>query len=48
MIFGGAEAPSPVGGTGVADVKEAWRVKDVEISRYESDLLITGYIDLNQ
>lgn len=49
MIFGGTDAPSPVGGTGVSEVNEAWRVRDVEINCYESDLLVTGYIvDKNQ
>jgi diaminohydroxyphosphoribosylaminopyrimidine deaminase / 5-amino-6-(5-phosphoribosylamino)uracil reductase len=44
LVFGGDAAPSPVGGQGVATVEEAWRVHDIEISRYESDILITGYI----
>jgi diaminohydroxyphosphoribosylaminopyrimidine deaminase/5-amino-6-(5-phosphoribosylamino)uracil reductase len=44
LIFGGVNAPSPVGGGGVAGVADAWKVKDIEISRYESDLLVTGYI----
>ena len=44
LIFGGVNAPSPVGGDGVAGVEDAWKIKDIEISRYESDLLVTGYI----
>jgi diaminohydroxyphosphoribosylaminopyrimidine deaminase/5-amino-6-(5-phosphoribosylamino)uracil reductase len=44
LLFGGSGAPSPVGGEGVATVEEAWQVRDIEINRYEADLLITGYI----
>jgi diaminohydroxyphosphoribosylaminopyrimidine deaminase/5-amino-6-(5-phosphoribosylamino)uracil reductase len=44
MIFGGDTALSPVGGTGVATVEEAWNITDIEINRYDSDILITGYI----
>lgn len=44
LIFGGAAAPSPVGGAGVEAVGDAWHVRDVEISRCENDLLVTGYI----
>lgn len=45
LIFGGVDAPSPVGGDGVISVADAWKVKDIEISRYEADLLVTGYIE---
>jgi diaminohydroxyphosphoribosylaminopyrimidine deaminase/5-amino-6-(5-phosphoribosylamino)uracil reductase len=45
LIFGGDQAPSPVGGTGVATVEEAWRVRDIEINHYDTDLLVTGYIE---
>lgn len=48
LIFGGGSAPSPVGGEGVAAVEEAWRVADIEISRYDTDLLVTGYIVYNK
>ncbi|MCW3490890.1 bifunctional diaminohydroxyphosphoribosylaminopyrimidine deaminase/5-amino-6-(5-phosphoribosylamino)uracil reductase RibD [Dethiobacter alkaliphilus] len=48
LIFGGDTAPTPVGGTGVATVQEAWHVKDIEISHYDTDLLITGYIEYNK
>ncbi|MDW7651911.1 MAG: bifunctional diaminohydroxyphosphoribosylaminopyrimidine deaminase/5-amino-6-(5-phosphoribosylamino)uracil reductase RibD [Bacillota bacterium] len=44
LIFGGDQAPSPVGGIGVATVEEAWHVSDLEISHYDTDLLVTGYI----
>ncbi|MBS4032140.1 MAG: bifunctional diaminohydroxyphosphoribosylaminopyrimidine deaminase/5-amino-6-(5-phosphoribosylamino)uracil reductase RibD [Clostridiales bacterium] len=45
LIFGGVNAPSPVGGGGVDVVANAWKVNNIEISRYESDLLVTGYIE---
>ncbi|MBT9139642.1 MAG: Riboflavin biosynthesis protein RibD [Dehalococcoidia bacterium] len=44
LLFGGNGAPSPVGGEGVATVEEAWQVRDIEINRYQADLLITGYL----
>ena len=44
LIFGGDEAPTPVGGIGVATVDDAWHVRDIEINHYDTDLLITGYI----
>ncbi len=44
LMFGGSEAPSPVGGEGVAQVSDAWQIRDVEISRYDCDILVTGYI----
>jgi diaminohydroxyphosphoribosylaminopyrimidine deaminase / 5-amino-6-(5-phosphoribosylamino)uracil reductase len=44
FIFGGDQAPSPVGGLGVSRVDEAWQIENVEINRYDSDLLITGYV----
>lgn len=45
LIFGGKDAPTPVGGAGVACVEDAWRVKDIEISRSGTDILIEGYIE---
>lgn len=45
LIFGGDDAPSPVGGEGVKAVEDAWRVTDVEINRYETDILISGYVE---
>jgi len=44
LLFGGRDAPSPVGGDGVFEVSNAWLVNDVEINSYGSDLLVTGYI----
>lgn len=46
LIFGGRGAPTPVGGAGVDAVAEAWQVGKVEISHYDNDLLVTGYIQM--
>jgi diaminohydroxyphosphoribosylaminopyrimidine deaminase / 5-amino-6-(5-phosphoribosylamino)uracil reductase len=48
LLFGGDTAPSPVGGAGVAGVEEAWRVRDMEVSHYDNDILITGYISYRE
>lgn len=44
LVFGGVQAPSPVGGEGVEKVNQAWRIEDVEINRYDNDVLISGYV----
>lgn len=44
LIFGGSGAPTPVGGAGVGAVADAWQVGKIEISQYDDDLLVTGYI----
>ncbi len=43
-IIGGKDAPSPVGGKGFDFMKEAIEVESIEITRFTSDYLITGYI----
>lgn len=43
-ICGGKEAPSPVGGEGVARMAEAIRLKSCTIDRFQEDVLITGYL----
>lgn len=45
LLFGGSKSPSPVGGEGVALITDAWQVRDVEVSRYDCDILVTGYIN---
>jgi len=45
-LVGGRQAPTPVGGIGIPVLKEALRVKSMEISRLGEDILITGYINL--
>jgi len=44
MIIGGAAAPQPVGGQGVARVADAWRLADMRMGRLGDDLLVRGRI----
>lgn len=44
-VIGGVEAKSPVGGMGVALVRESLRVKDIQIQRFAEDVLIEGIIE---
>lgn len=41
-IFGGRDAPSVIGGRGVDEVADAWRLVDVKVSRLGDDVLIEG------
>lgn len=43
MIIGGTSAPHAIGGTGVSQLSEALRLKDLEITRLDDDVEITGY-----
>ncbi len=43
MIIGGQEAPTAVGGSGVERLADAWRLKEIEVTKVGEDLLITGY-----
>jgi len=43
LIIGGREAPSAVGGVGVAKMADALRLKDVELTQRGDDLEFTGY-----
>jgi diaminohydroxyphosphoribosylaminopyrimidine deaminase/5-amino-6-(5-phosphoribosylamino)uracil reductase len=42
-IVGGKDAPSAVGGKGIERMRDALRLKDVEVVRRGSDLEVTGY-----
>ena len=42
-IVGGAEAPTPVGGRGVAAISEAIKLNEVKIERYGDDVAVIGY-----
>jgi diaminohydroxyphosphoribosylaminopyrimidine deaminase/5-amino-6-(5-phosphoribosylamino)uracil reductase len=42
-IVGGSEAPSAVGGTGVALMKDALQLEDVEVTPRGDDIEVTGY-----
>lgn len=43
-LIGGAEAPGPVGGAGVAKLSEAWRLENMRVRRVGEDVLISGDI----
>lgn len=43
-IFGGATAPGPVGGAGVAEIGRAWRLTRIRLGLADGDIVITGYI----
>jgi len=44
-ILGGRKAPSPVGGEGIAALKNAIKLRNLEVQRFAEDICITGYID---
>lgn len=44
-LVGGREAPTAVGGSGIEKIKDALHVKSLQISRFEDDILITGYLN---
>lgn len=44
LIFGGKDAPSFIGGEGIESVSDAWSLEDIEIKRYEEDILLVGYV----
>ncbi|WP_408645644.1 bifunctional diaminohydroxyphosphoribosylaminopyrimidine deaminase/5-amino-6-(5-phosphoribosylamino)uracil reductase RibD [Tepidibacter formicigenes] len=43
-ILGGINAKTPVGGQGKEYVKDAFKLYDLEMSRFEDDFMIQGYI----
>ena len=43
VIIGGAQAPSPVGGTGVHTIPDALRLTDVSYEQVDRDIIVTGY-----
>lgn len=43
LIIGGRDAPTPVEGTGVACIAEAWRLECVRVRQLGPDVLISGY-----
>lgn len=44
VIIGGEDAISPVGGVGIADMRDALRLCDVEVRRFGEDVAVIGYI----
>ncbi len=45
VIIGGDDAVSPVGGIGSAGMKEALRLKNVEVMRFGRDVAVIGYVN---
>jgi len=43
LIVGGRDSPTSFDGSGVAGLEQAWRLEDLEIKRYDGDLLMIGY-----
>ena len=43
MIIGGSEAPVAIGGNGAADLSQALRLTDIEVTRHGNDIEVTGY-----
>jgi len=43
-IFGGSNAPGPVGGEGVALPEQAWQLEQLEVEPCGADIMLTGYI----
>lgn len=44
LLVGGARAPSPLGGEGVARLGDARRLRDVRVERVGEDILVTAYV----
>ena len=43
IIIGGYNAPVAIGGKGAQSLAEAFRLRDIEITRHDEDIEITGY-----
>lgn len=43
-IIGGEDAKTPVEGTGIQFMKDAVKLKDISISRFDEDILVEGYV----
>jgi len=44
IIIGGENAKTVVGGLGVSKVQDAFRLRDVKVEKFESELFVSGYI----
>lgn len=47
-VIGGGEAPGPVGGHGVARLKDAIRLREADTTQIGDEVLITGYVDVHR
>ncbi|HHX87163.1 MAG TPA: hypothetical protein GX693_03165, partial [Firmicutes bacterium] len=43
VICGGKGAPTVFNGEGVAKIEDAWRVGQIELKKFNRDLLVIGY-----
>lgn len=43
IVIGGRNAPHAIGGMGASDLMDALRLKDLEITRHDDDIEVTGY-----
>ncbi len=43
-IIGGANSKTPVGGEGVSYIKDAMLLNDIQVSRFQEDIMIEGYL----
>jgi diaminohydroxyphosphoribosylaminopyrimidine deaminase/5-amino-6-(5-phosphoribosylamino)uracil reductase len=48
ILIGGRDAPTPLGGPGVQRLAEAQRLHEIEVTRLEDDILVTGYADVHR
>jgi diaminohydroxyphosphoribosylaminopyrimidine deaminase/5-amino-6-(5-phosphoribosylamino)uracil reductase len=48
IVIGGSRAPGPVAGSGVARLADALRLRDVEITPLDGDVMISGYPDVHR
>lgn len=44
IIIGGIKAPGLVGGDGVKRLKDAWKIKDLTVSKVDKDIMLEGYL----
>jgi diaminohydroxyphosphoribosylaminopyrimidine deaminase / 5-amino-6-(5-phosphoribosylamino)uracil reductase len=44
MVIGGAEARPAIAGLGILNLKDAFKLKDVQIERVGDDIMISGYV----
>ncbi|MQL53590.1 bifunctional diaminohydroxyphosphoribosylaminopyrimidine deaminase/5-amino-6-(5-phosphoribosylamino)uracil reductase RibD [Desulfofundulus thermobenzoicus] len=44
LIIGGREAPGPVGGMGPAGLDKAFKLSEVTVTRYGTDICVEGYV----
>ena len=48
IVIGGASAPAPVAGEGVTRLAAALRLVDVEVTRLDGDVMISGHVDVHR